>query len=184
MVHSQRDGHLFALLMIDLDRFKLINDSLGHRAGDELLQETARRLTGPLRSTDTVARIGGDEFVMLIDPITTREDAELVAQRAVDALKPAMRVAGVDIHTSPSIGIALYPADGATIETLIAHADAAMYCAKQRGRGNAQCYAAGMDIQTQDKTRLESDLHEALALNPATERGVSKHDHVFAQATS
>jgi diguanylate cyclase len=164
IVHSERNGQLFALLMVDLDRFKLINDSLGHRAGDELLQETARRLTGVARAIDTIARTGGDEFVMIMNPIAVREEAELLAERVIEALKPTMRIAGVDIHTSPSIGIAFYPADGINIETLIARADAAMYCAKQRGRNNAQCFAAGMDTQSQDKMRLESDLHEAIAL--------------------
>jgi diguanylate cyclase (GGDEF)-like protein len=165
IVHSQRNGELLALLMVDLDRFKLVNDSLGHRAGDELLQETARRLSGVARAIDTIARIGGDEFVMIMNPIATREDAELLAQRVIEALKPTMRIAGVDIHTSPSIGIAFYPADGTTMEALIAHADAAMYSAKQRGRNNAQCYAPGMDTQSHDKVLLQSDLHEALALN-------------------
>jgi len=164
IAHSQRNGHLFALLMVDLDRFKLINDSLGHRAGDELLQETARRLTGVARAIDTIARSGGDEFVMILHPIDAREDAELLAQRVIEALKPTIRIAGVDIHTSPSIGIAFYPADATTTETLIARADAAMYSAKQRGRNNAQCFAPGMDTQSQDKVRLESDLHEAIAL--------------------
>jgi len=164
IAHSQRNGNLFALLMVDLDRFKLINDSLGHRAGDELLQETARRLTGVARAIDTIARSGGDEFVVIMHPIDAREDAELLAQRVIEALKPTMRIAGVDIHTSPSIGIAFYPADGTTTETLIARADAAMYSAKQRGRNNAQCFAPGMDTQSQDKVRLESDLHEAIAL--------------------
>jgi diguanylate cyclase (GGDEF)-like protein len=164
IVHSERNGQLFALLMVDLDRFKLINDSLGHRAGDELLQETARRLTGVARAIDTIARTGGDEFVMIMNPIGVREEAEVLAERVIQALKPTMRIAGVDIHTSPSIGIAFYPADGTNIETLIARADAAMYCAKQRGRNNAQCVAAGMDTQSQDKMRLESDLHEAIAL--------------------
>ena len=164
IAHSQRNGHLFALLMVDLARFKLINDSLGHRAGDELLQETARRLTGVARAIDTLARSGGDEFVMILHPIDARDDAELLAQRVIEALKPTMRIAGVDIHTSPSIGIAFYPADGTTTETLIARADAAMYSAKQRGRNNAQCFAPGMDTQSQDKVRLESDLHEAIAL--------------------
>ena len=164
IAHSQRNGHLFALLMVDLDRFKLINESLGHRAGDELLQETARRLTGVARAIDTLARSGGDEFVMILHPIDARDDAELLAQRVIEALKPTMRIAGVDIHTSPSIGIAFYPADGTTTETLIARADAAMYSAKQRGRNNAQCFAPGMDTQSQDKVRLESDLHEAIAL--------------------
>ena len=128
------------------------------------MQETARRLTGVARAIDTLARSGGDEFVMILHPIDARDDAELLAQRVIEALKPTMRIAGVDIHTSPSIGIAFYPADGTTTETLIARADAAMYSAKQRGRNNAQCFAPGMDTQSQDKVRLESDLHEAIAL--------------------
>ena len=121
-------------------------------------------MTGVARAIDTIARTGGDEFVMIMNPISAREEAEVLAERVIQALKPTMRIAGVDIHTSPSIGIAFYPADGTNIETLIARADAAMYCAKQRGRNNAQCFVAGMDTQSQDKIRLESDLHEAIAL--------------------
>jgi diguanylate cyclase (GGDEF)-like protein len=116
--------------MIDLDRFKLINDSLGHHAGDELLQETARRLTAIARAIDTIGRTGGDEFVMIINPISARDEAAVVAQRVIDALQAPMRIGEVDIHTSPSIGIAVYPADGTNADVLLAHADAAMHCAK------------------------------------------------------
>lgn len=163
IVHSQRDGHHFAVLMIDLDRFKLVNDSLGHHAGDELLQETGRRLTEIARAIDTIARTGGDEFVMILNPMLDRDEAAIVAQRVIDALRPTMSAGGVDIHISPSIGIAFYPSDGTTAELLLAHADAAMYCAKQRGRNNFHYYAAEMDTQSRDKVRLQSDLHEALA---------------------
>jgi diguanylate cyclase (GGDEF)-like protein len=162
IVHSQRDGHHFAVLMIDLDRFKLINDSLGHHAGDELLQETARRLTAVARAIDTIGRTGGDEFVMIINPISEREEAAYVAQRVIDALQPTMRLAGVDVHTSPSIGIAIFPTDGTNAEVLLARADAAMYCAKERGRNNTQYYSHEMDTQSHDKMRLQSDLHDAL----------------------
>jgi diguanylate cyclase (GGDEF)-like protein len=164
MTQAERDGHIFAVLAVNLDRFKLINDSLGHRAGDELLQEVARRLHAIVREMDTVVRSGGDEFIMIINPIAVRLDAELVAKRAIEALKATLRIADVETHTTLSIGIAFFPADGTTVATLIAHADAAMYSAKQRGRNNAQCFERDMDTQTQDAARLQSDLHEAISL--------------------
>jgi diguanylate cyclase len=163
MAHADRDEQSFAVLVCDLDRFKLINDSLGHRAGDELLQEVARRLMGVVRTIDTVARFGGDEFVLLASSIADTEDAPRLAARVIEALQPPVRVAGIDVHTSASIGIAIYPADGGSIEALLAHADAAMYSAKQQGRGNVQCFAPGMHAGT-DKVQLESDLHSAVAL--------------------
>ncbi len=164
VAHADRDGRSFALMVCDLDRFKLVNDSLGHAAGDQLLQEVARRLTGLVRSVDTVARLGGDEFVLLITSIQDSEDARRVAAQAIEVLQTPVRIAGIDVHTSPSIGIAFYPADGRTIEALTAHADAAMYCAKQRGRGNVQCYEGGMNAGSEDRVQLESDLHNAIAL--------------------
>jgi diguanylate cyclase (GGDEF)-like protein len=162
MAHADRDKQSFAVLVCDLDRFKLINDSLGHRAGDELLQEVARRLTGVVRTIDTVARFGGDEFVLLASSIAEVEDAPRLAARAIEALQPPVSIGGIDVHTSVSIGIAIYPADGASIEALLAHADAAMYSAKQQGRGNVQCFAPGMHAGT-EKVQLESDLHSAVA---------------------
>jgi diguanylate cyclase (GGDEF)-like protein len=164
VAHAESDGHSFAVAMFDLDRFKVVNDSLGHRAGDQLIKEVARRLAGIARSTDTVGRLGGDEFLFIMDRLAKREDAQLIARRAVKALQTPIRLDGVDLHTSASIGIALFPADGKTAETLIANADAAMYCAKQRGRNNIQCYAAGMNSATQERVKLESDLHQALSL--------------------
>jgi diguanylate cyclase (GGDEF)-like protein len=164
MAHVDRDGRTFALMVCDLDRFKLVNDSLGHAAGDELLQEVGRRLSGLVRSTDTVARIGGDEFVMLITSVERPEDAKGLAIRAVEVLQAPVRIAQVDVHTSPSIGIAFYPQDGKTIEALIAHADAAMYCAKQRGRGCVQCFEGDMSAGLDNRVQLESDLHQAIAL--------------------
>ena len=128
---AQRDGHGFAVVMFDLDRFKVVNDSFGHRAGDQLIKEVAQRLASVGRTTDTVARLGGDEFLIIVDTIGQREDAEEIARRAVEALQAPIRLADVDIHTSSSIGIAFYPTDGQSVETLIANADAAMYCAKQ-----------------------------------------------------
>jgi diguanylate cyclase (GGDEF)-like protein len=164
MALADRDRRPFAVLVCDLDRFKLINDSLGHGAGDELLQAVAQRLSSLVRSVDTVARFGGDEFVLLINSIANQEDVERLAARAVEALQAPVLIAGIDVHTSPSIGVAFYPADGGSIEALIAHADAAMYCAKQRGRGNVQCYHPGMDAGAEDRVQLESDLHSAIEL--------------------
>jgi diguanylate cyclase (GGDEF)-like protein len=165
MAHADRDGGSFALLVCDLDRFKLINDSLGHRAGDELLEEVARRLSGVVRSGDTVARFGGDEFVLVSNFLADPEDAKSLAVRAIEAFRAPVRIAGIDVHTTPSIGIAIYPADGTSIEKLLAHADTAMYAAKMRGRGNIQCYVPGMHAGMGDKVQLESELHGAVALN-------------------
>ena len=164
MVHADRNQQLFSLLVCDLDRFKQINDSLGHRAGDTLLQEVALRLKGAVRAIDTVARLGGDEFVVILSAISDRGEAEMIARRAIEAFQTPITIDGIDVHTSPSIGIAYYPDDGASVETLIAHADAAMYCAKHDGRDKVQCYAPGMNEGISNKVRLDSDLHRALAL--------------------
>lgn len=159
---AERQAQSFAVIMMDLDRFKLVNDSLGHRAGDELLKEVGQRLKSVVRDVDTVARLGGDEFVLIIAPGPEREAAQQVAKRVIEVLQEAVRIAGVKIHTSPSIGIAFYPDDGMTIETLLANADAAMYFAKQRGRNNFQCFVPGMSAVTQEKVRLEADMRVAL----------------------
>ena len=162
IAQANRQGHEFALLVVDLDRFKLINDSLGHRAGDDLLREVAQRLKGAVRAVDTTARLGGDEFVILVDGPATHAEAMGIGERAIEAMRPALRLLGIDVHISPSIGIAFYPRDGVTVDALLARADAAMYSAKEHGRNNVQCYAEGMSTATQDRVRLESELHEAL----------------------
>lgn len=156
IAHADRDLRSFALLICDLDRFKLINDSVGHRAGDELLQEVARRLTTVVRTADTVARFGGDEFVLIGTSIGDAGDAEDLAARVMQVLRDPVRIAAIDIHTSPSIGIAMYPDDATSIQTLLAHADAAMYSAKQQGRAKFQRYAPGMDSGTEDRVQLEN----------------------------
>jgi diguanylate cyclase (GGDEF)-like protein len=162
IVLADRQGQRFAVLLVDLDRFKLVNDSLGHRAGDELLKEVAQRLKSVVRDVDTVVRLGGDEFVLIVTPSPERDAAEQVATRIIEAMRPSVRIAGIEIHTSPSIGIAFYPGDATTTETLLAHADAAMYYAKQRGRNNFQCFMPGMNTATQEKVKLEGDLRLAL----------------------
>jgi diguanylate cyclase (GGDEF)-like protein len=162
IAQANRQDHEFAVAVLDLDRFKLINDSFGHRAGDELLCEVAARLKGAIRAVDSIARLGGDEFVIIFDgPMTRAETAEM-GTRLLKVMEPSMRLLGIDVHVSPSIGTALYPRDAATGDTLLAHADAAMYHAKKLGRNNVQCYTESMGTVTQERVKLESELHEAL----------------------
>lgn len=163
IAHADRNRQVFALLVCDLDRFKLINDSLGHRAGDTLLQEVAQRLTGAVRAIDTVARLGGDEFVVILNAIADRLEAETTARRAIEAFQAPITIDGIDVHTAPSIGIAYYPDDGTSVDALIAHADAAMHCAKQNGQNKVLCFAASMSEGISNKVKLESDLHRALS---------------------
>jgi diguanylate cyclase len=162
IAHATRDGHTFAVAIFDLDRFKDINDSFGHGVGDELLKEVARRLQGIARSIDTVVRLGGDEFVMIIDHLAQPADAQVVAQRAITALQKPLSIGTKTLQSSASVGIALYPQDGSSVESLMAHADAAMYFVKQNGRNNVQYFEPGMDADTQDRGRMESDLQQAL----------------------
>jgi diguanylate cyclase len=163
IAHATREPHEFAVLLLDLDRFKVINDSLGHRAGDELLKEVAQRLRGVVRGMDTLVRLGGDEFVIVLASIQDRDQIPAIATRAMEALKPPIRLQGVEVRTSASIGIAFYPTDGATGDMLLAHADAAMYGAKQSAHGSYQCYATSTSTSTRDRVKLESELHAALA---------------------
>jgi diguanylate cyclase (GGDEF)-like protein len=162
IAQANRQSHEFAVAVLDLDRFKLINDSLGHRAGDELLCEVAERLKGAIRAVDSIARLGGDEFVIIFDGPMPRADALEMGRRLLKVMELPMRLLGIDVHVSPSIGIALYPHDGANIDTLLAHADAAMYHAKERGRNSVECYTESMGSVTQERVKLESELHEAL----------------------
>ena len=159
---ADRQGQTFAVIVLDLDRFKVVNDSFGHRVGDELLREVAQRLKSVVREIDTVARLGGDEFVLIITQSPERDAIQAVASRIIEVMQAPVRIAGVEIHTSPSIGIAVYPHDASTTETLLAHADAAMYYAKQQGRNNFQYFVPRMNTATQEKVRLESDMHVAL----------------------
>jgi diguanylate cyclase (GGDEF)-like protein len=162
IAQAQRQLQEFAVMVVDLDRFKLINDSLGHRAGDELLRVAAQRLTQAVRNIDTAARLGGDEFVILLAGPVTHAEAIEIGKRAVECMEPSIQLLGIDVHISPSIGIAFYPHDAGTVDGLLARADAAMYSAKERGRNNVQCYEEGMSAITQERVKLESELYEAL----------------------
>jgi diguanylate cyclase (GGDEF)-like protein/PAS domain S-box-containing protein len=142
---ARRDDHKLALLFIDLDRFKTINDTLGHAAGDHLLKEVAHRLCTVVRAGDTVARLGGDEFVVLAPGVESADECVLVADKIIAALAEPITYEGRGLHSSPSIGICVFPDDGADVASLMRKADAAMYQAKAAGRNNYQFYAERMD---------------------------------------
>lgn len=158
---AQRTGQRVALLLMDLDHFKNVNDRLGHAAGDRLLQEIAQRIVPSLRDSDTVARVGGDEFVMVL-PQVQEDDAARVAQKLLTALARPYQLAGQELVVTSSIGIALYPNDGRDFETLYRHADTAMYRAKQDGRNDLCFFAAEMQQRTERVMQLESAMHLAL----------------------
>jgi diguanylate cyclase (GGDEF)-like protein len=165
IVHAERDGHRFAVLLLDLDRFKLINDSLGHAAGDRLLVDVAQRLSAGVRDVDTVARTGGDEFLLLIADTCDLSDVAAVAAKICKALSEPLRVNSADVHTSASIGISVYPADASGADALIARADEAMYFVKQSGRNAYQFFNRSMSVFSQDRLNLENDLRRALPMN-------------------
>jgi diguanylate cyclase (GGDEF)-like protein/PAS domain S-box-containing protein len=158
----RRDAGL-ALMVIDLDRFKNVNDTLGHAAGDQLLIEVARRLTASVRSSDTVVRLGGDEFVVLLGDMDTPADVAAVASKIREALNQPISIGGRALHTPPSIGIALYPADGDDVETLMRNADTALYQVKASGRNAWLFYADAMNQAVRQRLQLEEDLRAALA---------------------
>ncbi len=159
---AKKNKKMLAVMFLDLDRFKKINDTLGHAAGDRLLEGFAGRISDTLRSTDTVARWGGDEFTVLLPEINCLEDAVKTAQRILDNLKPAFKLEQQALHISTSIGIALYPNDGEDAETLVKNADAALYRAKERGRNNYQLYTATLNPEGSQLLNIENRLHEAL----------------------
>lgn len=159
---ARRRNEKVGILFIDLDRFKNINDSLGHSAGDQILRQTAARLTAAVRNDDTVARLGGDEFVVLLPRVRDeRSLAEVAIKLREELLKP-YTLEDMPLHLSPSIGIAVYPDDGETPSTLIKNADAAMYLAKEKGRNNYQFYTPLLNARTLDRLKLEYDLRSAL----------------------
>lgn len=182
--HARRLGHQVALLLIDLDRFKVINDTLGHSSGDELLMEVSRRLRSCVRHSDqvmessleamgsrshrtleAVGRLGGDEFVALLPEVTDERDAERVARRILDLMREPIFVGGQECFVTASVGIALYPRDGSTMADVLRNADVAMYAVKSSGRNNQQLYSPMLAGKGREKLELETDLHKALERN-------------------
>lgn len=155
-----REG--LAVLFIDLDHFKAINDSLGHPVGDQLLSRVARRFQACLRDGDFLARLGGDEFVVLLPDLVHSEDAAVVARKLLAALQAPMSIDGHDLVASASIGIALYPGDGDDVSTLLKHADVAMYCAKDQGRNAYHYFKPEMDVHALERLMLENALRRAV----------------------
>ncbi len=162
LLSARRENWFMAVLFIDLDRFKVINDTLGHHVGDQLLIEVAQRLLGCVRESDVVARLGGDEFVVVLNALDSPAEASPVAAKIMHALAQPYDIGNDRLHTSPSIGIAIFPDDGDDAATLMKHADAAMYHAKEQGRNNLQYFTAELNAAASERLLLERELRVAL----------------------
>ena len=165
LAHAQRHKYKVAVLFLDIDRFKQINDSLGHSVGDRLLRAAAERIRGTIREEDTVARFGGDEFTILIHIVGRIEDAGRIAQKILDSFKTPIVIDSREFVVTSSIGISIYPVDGVDGETLIRNADTSMYRAKDVGRNTYQFYAAAMNHKALEALEVENGLRRALAHN-------------------
>ncbi len=159
---ARRRQGAMAVLFVDIDNFKTVNDSLGHHVGDALLREISARLQTAVRDSDIVARVGGDEFVVVLSEVASSDDAALVAQKLIEAVHAAAMVEGHQLFVSPSIGIGLYPQDGETAEDLIRHADSAMYHAKESGRSNFKFFMPALHQRATRDLELERELRDAL----------------------
>jgi|GEM_PF-7079927 len=162
ITQARRTGRVLALMMLDLDRFKEVNDSLGHQVGDSLLVATAKRIRESVRETDTVTRLGGDEFAVLVTNLSDPTGAATVGEAIVSALNTPFDLDGERVITSASLGITTFPADGTGIDVLLRNADRALYRAKARGRNTYQFYVPEMDAMIQSRKALERDLRHAL----------------------
>jgi diguanylate cyclase (GGDEF)-like protein/PAS domain S-box-containing protein len=160
---SQRNRKQTAVMFVDLDRFKIINDTLGHAAGDLVLKEVAERLVNQLREVDTICRMGGDEFVVVLPEIKRSSDAANVAVKILETVSQPFSVQDRELHITPSVGISVFPDDGRDTDTLIRNADAAMYHAKETGRANYQFFTEQMNQSAAKRLALESDLRQAVA---------------------
>lgn len=161
-INARRSGEAVGVLFIDLDRFKNINDSLGHHVGDLLLKEVAQRMSACLRGGDTIARLGGDEFVIALEHLRKAEDAANVAEKIIRSLARPVEVAGNTLNTSCSIGISIFPEDGDDASTLMKNADTAMYHAKEQGRNNFQFFSVDMNVRAVERHKLEIALRRGL----------------------
>ncbi|WP_207460542.1 EAL domain-containing protein [Azospirillum sp. SYSU D00513] len=160
---AARDGSRTALLFIDLNRFKWVNDTLGHGTGDMLLREAAQRLAGCIRESETIARLGGDEFTVILSDVKDRAGVDVVVRRILDRIEQPFQIAGQTLHLSASIGITFAPDQGTEVQQLVKNADVAMYQAKREGNGAWAYYAPDMDADAYERLRLENDLREAVA---------------------
>ncbi|OFZ70527.1 MAG: hypothetical protein A2Z01_01925 [Betaproteobacteria bacterium RBG_16_58_11] len=168
LMQASRQQQRVGIVFIDLDHFKTINDSLGHHVGDRLLQTVALRIRTCLRDEDTVARQGGDEFIVVLPNIKRFEDIGIVAQKLIVSLSAPYSIDGAELHTSASVGVAVYPDDGPDVETLMRNADIAMYYAKSTGRNNFQFFTPQMNQAASERLQIESSLRQALTRNEFT----------------
>jgi len=162
LAHARRMKHPLAVMFLDLDRFKVVNDTLGHSTGDELLKTVGTRLQSSLREEDSIARMGGDEFTILLADLKTTDDSAKIAQKVLDTVAQPLRIDGTELFVTTSIGIALFPSDGDTAEALLANADHAMYRAKDAGRNSYQMFTPAMNNRALERLSLENDLRHAL----------------------
>jgi len=162
---AEREHHQIALLFVDLDRFKAINDSLGHQVGDKLLYEVSKRIHHAMRDSDIVARLGGDEFLVMMDMIKHPQDAALIAQKIIYALQVEFFIDGKEIFIGASVGISIFPKDGSDVDSLIKAADIAMYQVKNRGKNNHCFYSEDLSKNAVERFTIESQLRHALERN-------------------
>jgi len=163
LLSARREGRQLAVMFLDMDRFKIINDTLGHHAGDQMLVQVAQRLQSAVRESDIVARLGGDEFVVVLSGVENGFGAASIAGKIVHVLGAPYHVANSELHSSPSIGISIFPTDGEDVETLMKNADTAMYHAKDHGRNNYQFFTSALTEIAGERLELERDLRLALA---------------------
>jgi len=165
IIRANRNNSQVAIMFIDLDHFKRINDTLGHCAGDALLREVSTRIKQCTREDDTVSRVGGDEFTIILENVKHMNDAVIVANKIIKCISNPILVNDVELYVTPSIGITMYPSDADNIEQLLKHADTAMYRAKEEGRDGFQFYTDGMNQETEERMELEARLRQALHHN-------------------
>lgn len=165
LAQSRRDSGQLALLFLDLDQFKVVNDTLGHAAGDELLYQVANRLSRGLRQYDILARLGGDEFVLLISPVSDERAAAAVARHILEMMSEPVILESKELFVTTSIGVVLSPADGNEAEVLLKHADVAMYAAKDQGRNTYRFFTEKMNLKALERSEIEADLRRAIRNN-------------------
>ena len=169
VIQAARNGFCFSVMFLDLDRFKVVNDTLGHSSGDELLIQLSKRLEDNLRDGDTVARQGGDEFIILLSDSSPREKvvqrASHLAKKLLSEIAKPYQIKNKTVHVSASIGVAFYPLDGNSGDILLKHADAAMYHAKSSGKNNFQLYSKKLNTQSIERLELESEMYQAISSN-------------------